>query len=255
MLKKGIFSKGSPEKKPLLDNKTELDAAEERHGSVDYEEVDEHFPKWMTGGESLFNQDPSKQDKEDSDDTNSVTASIKSTRVKAKKRRKEAPVDTPLCLFNSHSLLTVCIAVLVGAAQGIQIYNNPPIHVIVQRSYGILFCALIVFVEMEWTALIRGNKMLQSWAFRGLFYAFVGVLEWPDEVLDPQERASSDSVVAMEEISAFALMLMGALYFILGLLCCKSQRDLRSQRALIFRAREQGFLEQLLTETEDLEEE
>jgi hypothetical protein len=262
-MKSAIFGSKGPENKPLLDDAEDLDTSERGqvgHGSVDYEEVDENFPKWMSGKESLFNQapsSPSKPDKEDSEDVNSVTGSSRSNRPKKGKLKvKAAPVDTPLCLFNSHSLLTVVIAVLVGAAQGIQIYNNPPIHVIVRRSYGILFCFLIVFVEMEWTALIRGNKMLQNWACRGLFYGFVGVLEWPDLMMAPGEKNSADGIIAMEQISACALILMGALYFVLGLLCCKSQRDLRNQRALIYRAKEQGFLEQLFHEAgEHLEEE
>ena len=164
-------------------------------------------------------------------------------------------MDTPLFLFNTHSLLTVVAAVCVGAGQGIQIAQNPPIHIIVLRSYGILFCVLAVFVEMEWTALIRGNKILQMWASRGLFYVFVGALEWPNEPIDQVQQAQSFGFIAMEQIAAWAMAVTGALYFLLGLLCCKSQRDLRNQRALIHRAKEQGFLEQLLQEAEDKIEE
>ena len=60
-------------------------------------------------------------------------------------------------------------------------------------------------VEMEWTALIRGNKILQIWASRGLFYIFVGALEWPNQLAGEEKHAQAFGIVVMEQIAAYCV--------------------------------------------------
>jgi hypothetical protein len=44
------------------------------------------------------------------------------------------------------------------------------------RCFAVLLCALIVFIESEWDMVLQRLKVMHLWIFRGLFYAFVGLI-------------------------------------------------------------------------------
>ena len=54
--------------------------------------------------------------------------------------------------------------------------HDLPIYDLVLHGYAIVFCLLIVFVELDWRYIVSKVKYLDLWVLRGLFYVFVGVI-------------------------------------------------------------------------------
>ena len=92
---------------------------------------------------------------------------------------------------------------------------------IIMRAYAIMFCVVIVLVEIDWRCVVRRMRILDLWFFRGLFYFFVGfiTIEGDKTFTDPQD------IIGLIQIG------VGALYIIMGALCIKS---IKTQRLALY---------------------
>jgi hypothetical protein len=54
--------------------------------------------------------------------------------------------------------------------------HDLPIYDLFLHGYAIVFCLLIVFVELDWRYIVSKVKFLDLWVLRGLYYIFVGVI-------------------------------------------------------------------------------
>jgi len=119
--------------------------------------------------------------------------------------------------FISHD--TVLAAAAVSVSQIIDlIYTNLSYIDFVIRIYVFALTFPIVLVQLGWTKTMKESLISKKWTVRGLFYIFIGVL-----VLQSHDgEAWSDSTaVAIVFCCAYAMILSGLLYFVLGILCLK----------------------------------
>jgi hypothetical protein len=94
--------------------------------------------------------------------------------------------------------------------------------------YIILFCFLVIVTETNLFGLAGQSKFLNSWALRGLFYAFIGVLGLNainTNVIMQGEQFSRDLFRDLVVAISALLMGIGLLYLVLGLLCVQVLYD------------------------------
>lgn len=61
--------------------------------------------------------------------------------------------------------------VLVSLAKSVDVWQ-----VWARRIYGIIWCALVILVEIKWTPVTRWVLALDVWPIRGAFYALYVVV-------------------------------------------------------------------------------
>lgn len=126
------------------------------------------------------------------------------------------PQDPCLIAFTLFHFVAGCLGVAsIGAnAYHLTQPNEGTKYIdIIQRCYVIGFGAIIVLTESEFKFLMRRLKLLDLWVFRGFFYAYVGL-----NTLD----LFSPTVETPECIVGFALIVLGAMYVVMGALCLKT---------------------------------
>ena len=85
------------------------------------------------------------------------------------------------------------------------------------RTYTLVFGLAIIVAEVEQPKFVLHYcRFLEAWPSKGLFIFFVGIL-----TLDTE----SSEVSLLNSATAFAAIALGALYFLLGLLCVRTYRD------------------------------
>ena len=93
----------------------------------------------------------------------------------------------------------------------------------VMRTYVIVLCLLVVFIEAEWTALVQNSSILRYWITRGLFYSFVGVIgiQQNDHVTEqnPDQQERDSMSLQFIRVVAWLMIGCGILYFCMGILC------------------------------------
>jgi hypothetical protein len=94
--------------------------------------------------------------------------------------------------------------------------------------YIVVFSLAVILTELDWTAPIRNSILSQSWTFRGLFYIFIGLLEFVlhIDIHDWRGQLIPFSVV----VSASFMTLVGAIYSFMGIICLKKTKDERMAR-------------------------
>jgi hypothetical protein len=67
---------------------------------------------------------------------------------------------------------------LAALAANVYTYASPDLNVkiAIVRAYTILFCLLIVIVEVDWRYFVNRIRFVEIWLLRGLFYVFVALL-------------------------------------------------------------------------------
>jgi len=95
------------------------------------------------------------------------------------------------------------------------------------RIYMVATCILVIFIEMEWTSFIRDSNILRNWITRGLLYAFLGLVGMEANDTEEPGFASSqkDAIVEFVNISAYIMVGVGVLYYLMGCLCLQMLRD------------------------------
>uniref|UniRef100_A0A7S1ZNF7 Uncharacterized protein n=1 Tax=Trieres chinensis TaxID=1514140 RepID=A0A7S1ZNF7_TRICV len=95
------------------------------------------------------------------------------------------------------------------------------------RIYIFIFSSLFVFMELEWPVwLVRNIAGTSNWILRGMIYSFMGLvgMEQSTAVL-AKEPFHQLFVSLFIRISSWALVVMGGIYFVMGVLCMKGLRD------------------------------
>ena len=146
----------------------------------------------------------------------------------------------PLNAFILVSNLTVASALSVAAAQVLNLtaffsattrdVGMLTIQQFSMRVYGLVFCAGIVFVEMEWVKALREIALVQNWISRGLFYIFVGLLAYEEQYEANTHRWQSTAVFTYIETAASVMCWMGVTYSVMGIFCLKKIRDRKMAR-------------------------
>lgn len=65
---------------------------------------------------------------------------------------------------------------LLSNAYAVYTFHDLPINDLVIHGYAIVFCLLIVCIELDWRYIVSKVKFLDLWVLRGLYYIFVGVI-------------------------------------------------------------------------------
>jgi hypothetical protein len=125
-----------------------------------------------------------------------------------------------LKLFSLNSLLTLLSALAVCCTQVISfIYRFIAIYSLSDRSnlsilkfflqfYCILFCILVMLVELELDSL-KASSILRNWISRGFIYVFVAIL-----ALDNNWIQSSWNEV-LSNLAGYTLVVMGVSYVVM----------------------------------------
>ncbi|KAJ1459856.1 hypothetical protein M885DRAFT_612968 [Pelagophyceae sp. CCMP2097] len=121
--------------------------------------------------------------------------------------------DWCLGMLQAFSFATaVAAAVIVG----VNVYAMATAHESAQM-YAVIFCSLVILAEVERPKVVLVYfKFLEVWTLKGLFISFVGVL-----TLDTEARRES----LLQSVAALLTISLGAVYFVLGLMCIKTYRD------------------------------
>jgi hypothetical protein len=138
------------------------------------------------------------------------------------------PLDPILCWFRLFHTLSGFVGVATAGANGFVIATIDSITMdyrdIIMRSYAVLFCIVIVFVEIDWRCMMRRFRILDLWFFRGLFYFLVGFMT----VQGDKTFTQPQDIVGLVQIG------VGALYVLMGVLCIKS---IKTQRLAIYESK------------------
>jgi hypothetical protein len=129
--------------------------------------------------------------------------------------------------FHTLVVLVSCVTILsavnmgVGQLVGMVFEEVGPVQY-VMRVYVIALCLLAILVELEWTKFARESAIFRIWISRGLFYAFVGVLGLEENDTSSarnQEIAHSSASLKYVKAVAWIMVVCGAVYFFMGVLC------------------------------------
>eukprot|EP00977_Amphora_coffeiformis_P002641 scaffold510_cov155-Amphora_coffeaeformis.AAC.5 len=106
------------------------------------------------------------------------------------------------------------------------------------RLYMILFVSVFVLCEMEIGYFVEHLASMQNWIVRGIMYSFLGFIGESESKsllvnLRPHVKISVDTKITslFITISSWAMVLVGAVYFIMGVCRLKLVRDRRRQPA------------------------
>eukprot|EP00741_Cyanophora_paradoxa_P007903 tig00001224_g7646.t1 len=99
--------------------------------------------------------------------------------------------------------------------------KGTPISEILLRIYAIFFSVLIILVELELHFFLRWLLFITGWIGRGQFQIFVGIL------VTTFVRFDFTKIDEFQRASGFALIGIGALYSVMGLLCLNRLKERR----------------------------
>lgn len=85
------------------------------------------------------------------------------------------PLDPILYWFRIFHVLTGLIG-FVAMITNIYALTFGNIYNVIERCYAIVFCAMVVLIELEWQVVTARLKIMDLWIFRGFFFSFVGFI-------------------------------------------------------------------------------
>mmetsp|Transcript_4823 Transcript_4823/g.7310 ORF Transcript_4823/g.7310 Transcript_4823/m.7310 type:complete len:172 (-) Transcript_4823:70-585(-) len=128
-----------------------------------------------------------------------------------------------LSFFYFLNLVSVIVALLVAISLVLVLALSKDISIveIITRLYGIVFCFVIVFAELEWPLALRETLIFKLWPIRGALYIFLGLLtlEFSDFSDD------NDLAKVFHNIIGWIMVGIGAFYFVLGVTCMRRVRE------------------------------
>jgi len=130
-------------------------------------------------------------------------------------------------LFILISVLTGLCALwmAIGQVLGFVVYENTPVEYTL-RAYIIVFCILVILVELEWTKFVRESRLLSNWITRGLIYVFIGVLGLQENEGIVKEGATGyETMLEIVKAVAWNMIGCGLLYFVMGICCLQLVLD------------------------------
>ncbi len=91
------------------------------------------------------------------------------------------------------------------------------------RVFGVVLSVLVIMAELEIKAFMRYFAFMYSWMARGLAYAFIGVISYNAKVkFEP-------GYGAFNAVCACMMVVVGVLYFLLGLACMKTVKEVEAR--------------------------
>lgn len=106
---------------------------------------------------------------------------------------------------------------------------------LVLSLYGVAFSVMIILIEWRWPSMFDIFNSFRYWIIRGLFYFFQGMLSTSIGVAAASfSDLGGDVFEIFQEIIAYTIMLIGGIYIILGLICCKEVAKNDSQKLKSF---------------------
>ena len=99
------------------------------------------------------------------------------------------------------------------------------------RLYILIFCLVFLLVELDWPPQIMRNLPTSNWLMRGWIYSFLGLvgMEEAFAVLVSDSSTSnilgSDLISIFVQLSSWGMVVIGVLYFVLGLLFMRSLKE------------------------------
>jgi len=127
---------------------------------------------------------------------------------------EESEEDCCFCCHSDPLLLSFQLfhftSGLVGmAALAANVYafaTNLSLNDAILRAYAVLFCLLIVLVEVDWRYFVNRIRFVEIWLLRGLFYAFVALLTG---------GVGEKTAMTPQNLVAIVLGAVGVCYFLL----------------------------------------
>ena len=122
------------------------------------------------------------------------------------------------------NILMIIIEIYYSSVMKIEISN------IILRIYTIMIAICIIFIEMEWTDIIRSITIFQSWFLRGAIYNFCGLITFDMKIKFDRKLStypvviddlSNNNIYIIDkifQISSICLMLFGLIYIFMVLL-------------------------------------
>lgn len=99
------------------------------------------------------------------------------------------------------------------------------------RLYILIFCLIFLLVELDWPPQIMRNLPTNNWLMRGWIYSFLGLvgMEEAFAVLVSDSSTSnilgSDLISIFVQLSSWGMVVIGVVYFVLGLLFMRSLKE------------------------------
>ena len=210
-------SGGADENTPLIAS----DADDRAESVVDIE----------AGGIDADNADESQNDG-DSDKT--ATSADSALQQSPYTSNEEVGGFTKGCFMFFASITTLSIIVLacMSISQIILLSKKHlPFLQFSLRLYILIFCLVFMLVEMDWPPQIMRNLPTNNWLMRGWIYSFLGLvgMEEAFAVLVSDSSTSnilgSDLISIFVQLSSWGMVVIGVLYFVLGLCFMRSLKE------------------------------
>ena len=99
------------------------------------------------------------------------------------------------------------------------------------RLYILIFCLIFMLVELDWPPQIMRNLPTNNWLMKGWIYSFLGLvgMEEAFAVLVSDSSTSnilgSDLISIFVQLSSWGMVVIGVLYFVLGLCFMRSLKE------------------------------
>lgn len=183
------------------------------------------------GGIDADNADESQNDG-DSDET--ATSADSALQQSPYTSNEEVGGFTKGCFMFFASITTLSIIVLacMSISQIILLSKKHlPFLQFSLRLYILIFCLVFMLVEMDWPPQIMRNLPTNNWLMRGWIYSFLGLvgMEEAFAVLVSDSSTSnilgSDLISIFVQLSSWGMVVIGVLYFVLGLLFMRSLKE------------------------------
>jgi len=161
--------------------------------------------------------------------------------------------------FILFSVLTALAAfwMAVGQVLGILVQQNGPVQYAL-RAYVILFCFLVILVELEWPRFTRDSPLLHCWISRGVVYVFLGVIGMQENDSAEAKNEDAENYEILSDIAkavSYNMAGCGVVYCIMGIFCLQKLlgRLRKSYQARLERAKKRNQHE-TSGSVEDIEE-
>ena len=134
--------------------------------------------------------------------------------------------------FAAITTLSVIVLAFMSASQVILLLKKhlPPLQFSL-RLYILIFCLIFILVELDWPPQIMRNLPTNNWLMRGWIYSFLGLVGMEEAFAVLVSDSSTNNVLGSDLISIFiqlaswGMVLIGVLYFGLGILCMRRLKE------------------------------
>ena len=211
-------SGGADEKTPLIasdtDDRAESSAVDLEAGGIDADESQNNYgnsDKTVSSAEAALQQSPYTPNEEVGGFTKGC-----------------------FMFFASITTLSIIVLACMSISQIILLSKKHlPFLQFSLRLYILIFCLIFMLVELDWPPQIMRNLPTNNWLMKGWIYSFLGLvgMEEAFAVLVSDSSTSTSNILGSDLISIFVqlsswgMVVIGVLYFVLGLLFMRSLKE------------------------------